>query len=631
MQQESATTVIAVLFIAAALAAPSPAHAEPTPELVEELRPLVETGLASDDVSVRSWAVRAASLTGERAHIDAVVADLENANAPVRIAAATALIDLDQNREEAEEALVRELVEGDAQSRDVILSRILVQADEDTRLRVLRAALRATSPADVHGHIVRHIAQRGDEPSVALLNRAAELDDAEQRRTWVDAVVRANRPVGLGVARALIGTRDATKRLEGAEIAFALDTLAAREVLTPLLDADDPELAQRVGLHLARHGNVEALSRVKELALNAEMPEADRMEAMAVLRDRGAQLVSWEELQGVLAEEGRTPAFVTRTWELAGATRDPEAISAIRGLLDGLFADQRMLGIAGYGYSGQADGVAVFSEVLGGSGDGALRERAAEALGNLGGDAAAQALIEALRRERVDAIKVAIVRALGKTESPSAALPLANALALQHEEIALAALEGIRKLGDTTVSRQVESAALSFRSHDVRWKATIVLTHLDPEVGRIRLLQALDRPPQGFLDDLAGLPEGLRADIDRRLLEHSDPTLREPALFRAMAAPDGGYAVLRPMVERAGAPDVRRQGISVVTAAGLPEDAALFEALTADADRSIRLQGFGALARLGDPEREEFFRGYLNHADVALRMIAAYALLAIEA
>ena len=84
--------------------------------------------------------------------------------------------------------------------------------------------------------------------------------------------------------------------------------------------------------------------------------------------------------------------------------------------------------------------------------------------------------------------------------------------------------------------------------------------------------------------------------------------------------------MLRPFAA-AGTPDVRRQAISVVTASGLADDAEIFTELSQDTDRSIRLQGFAALAELGDAENEELFRAYLNHADVALRLIATYALI----
>ena len=614
-------------LLTAALLLPTTASAEVPEELLLELQPLVETGLASDDVAVQSWAIQAAALTGNEPMVEAIVGALENTNPPVRIAAATSLIRLGEEEDAAQQVLVTELLEGDAGIRGLILNNILYALGDDVRLEVLETVLETTTEEAVIQTIVPHIAQRGDDEIHAILERVADLEDAAARAVYVSNVSSAARPIGVRIAEALLDSRDEVRRLEGAEIAFAINNLEARQLLEGLLDSDDAALAQRAGFHLARYGNGTALGRTAELARNAEMDEALRMDAIALLRDNGAQLISWADCQSMLEEEGVSIDFQTRVYELAGATRDPEALAHLRGLLDGLFADERLAGISGYGYAGQDDGVGTLAEIVGGSGDQSLRLRAAAALGHLGSELATEALITALRGERVDEVKIAIIQALGEGGSDSAPMAIAQTFALQNTEISLAALDAIEALGSSSVAPQVESAAVAARSPEVRWRATVVLTRLDPELGRIRLIQALDRPPEGFLEELDGLPDSILDAVDNRLLMHADSRIRESALFRVMRRPDRGYAVLQPLVEDAGSPDVRRQAISVVTAAGLAEDAEIFVGLTSDTDRSIRLQGFAALAQLGDVEREEFFRGYLNHADVALRLIATYGIL----
>lgn len=615
-----------LLFLSGTLSA-TVVSAQVPEELLTELQPMVETGLASDDIAVQSWAIQAAALTGQDPMIEAIVGALENTNPPVRIAAATSLIRLEEEEDAARAILVTELLEGDAGVRGLILNNILYQLGDDVRRDVLEEVLETATEVAVIQTVVPHIAQRGDGDIHELLERVADLDEVEARAPYVSHVSQAARPVGVRIAEALLDSDDEVRRLEGAEIAFAVNNLEARQLLERLLDSDDEALAQRAGFHLARYGNAAALGKTSDLARNTEMDEALRMDAMALLRDNGAQLVSWTDIQAMLEEEGRSVEFQTRAYELAGATRDPEALDHLRGLLDGLFADERMSGIAGYGYAGQDDAVATLAEIVGGSGDQMLRLRAAAALGHLGSDLAAEALITALRAERVDEVKVAIVSALGTTDSEVAPMAVAQQLALQNTDISLAALDALETLGSSAVAPQVESAAIGARSPEVRWRATVVLTRLDPELGQIRLIQALDRPPEGFLDALDGLPEQILDAVDNRLLMHADTVIREAALFRVMRRPDRGYAVLQPLVESAGSPDVRRQAISVVTAAGLADDADIFVGLTSDTDRSIRLQGFAALAHLGETEREEFFRGYMNHADVALRLIATYGIM----
>lgn len=612
--------------LACALALPSAAFAEASEELIAELMPAIETGLASDDVAVRSWAIQAAALLEGEDAAETLLADLENVNAPVRLAAARALIALGEETDAAEAVLVQSLLEGDAQTRGLVLGNLLFQVGDDVRLSVLRAAFAQVTDPTVHRVLVDHVAQRGEGEVYAILFRVADIDDADTRAIYTGAVTRAGRAEGVDVARALLDSRDQTRQIEGAEIAFALNTVEARELLQPLLDDSDPAIAQRAGFHLAQYGNAQALGLARDLVLNPEMPEELRLRAMALVREHGAALVSFDQCLAMLDEDGRSLDFRTDVHRLMGATQSPEATAHLQGLLDGLFADERMLGIAGIGYTGQSNAAQTLQEILAGAGDQMLRLAAADALGNLGGDLAAQSLIDALRGERVDTVRVAIVEALGKTDSALATQPIANTLAMQDAQLAHVALHALQHIGDAGIGAQVESAAITFRDREVRWRATIVLTHLDANMGRIRLLQALDRPPETFMDDINALPQEIRDAVDERLLQHADPTIRESALLRVIRRPDGGYAVLRPFAE-AGTPDVRRQAISVVTAAGLEDDAEIFTALSQDTDRSIRLQGFAALAELGDAENEELFRAYLNHADVALRLIATYALI----
>ena len=131
------------------------------------------------------------------------------------------------------------------------------------------------------------------------------------------------------------------------------------------------------------------------------------------------------------------------------------------------------------------------------------------------------------------------------------------------------------------------------------------------------------------MDDVATFAPAIRDAVDNELLRHADSQIREAALLRVMRRTDGGYEVLRPFAASA-TPDVRRQAIAVVTARGSADDLETFQTLAEDADRGIRLQGMAAIAELALPEQADFFRGYLNHADVALRLISAYALLRID-
>ncbi len=248
------STLLALCVAVLATFAPSLVSAEITEELATEMRPLVETGLASEDVAVQAWAVRAAALLGDDALIDEVASQLENVNVPVRLSAAVALLRVDERVADARQVVVTELSEGDAATRELILSRFVPAMDEDDALEIVADALDGAAELDTYTQIVRWLAQRTDGAMYALLERAPD-EPADRRQVIVDEVQRASRPIGTSIAGVLLSESDTAMRLQGAEIAFAINNVEARDMLEPLLDADAAELAQRVGFHLASYGN----------------------------------------------------------------------------------------------------------------------------------------------------------------------------------------------------------------------------------------------------------------------------------------------------------------------------------------------------------------------------------------
>jgi HEAT repeat protein len=616
---------LSVYLSCAVFSLPAALQAEVTEAIATEIRPNIELGLASEDVAVRAWALRAIAPFGDRTLYPSLAAELANVNTPIRIAAAVAMLDADYESEDALAVLTELVATGDAATRGLILRTVLGARPEAERVEVLEGALE-TATDDVAREIIVFIARYGRGEVYELLNEGAEAS-AERRAIYVDAVSRARRPEGAAVAAAFLDSRDPAVTAQGAEIAFAIDTVETRALLEDVIGGSDAALAQRAGLHLAKFGNAAALRLVADLFRNSAMDEALRLQAGELLLRQGPQMLSYTELQAFAAEEGRSPAFFTRVHELMGATADPAAIAYLDGRYNALFADERLDGIAGIGWCGQQSYVASLGELAGGNADVLLRTRAVAALGHLGGDLAAQTLVSALLVERDENVRVAMIHALAETRSELAAQPIANEFARQSAPTAMAALFALREIGSSTVASQIESVASTFRDPGVRWQAVVTLVRLDPAAGRIRLLQSLDRAPDGFLADLDGLAPDILDEVNVTLLRHSDLAVREGALLRVIGQPDGGYSVLRPMLEGQVAPEIRREAIAVVTSARLPEDAPLFIALTSDTDRTVRLQGLATLAELGDTANEEFFRGYMNHADLAIRMVANYAIL----
>lgn len=596
-----------------------------------ELTPAVQTGLASTDASAQSWAIRAGARLKDRTIQTAVVNGLTNTNGPVRLAAALAVLDSKNGGKarDAQAVFVNEIATGDAATRMLIMDRLLLRLSENDRASVLDRALKAATDANIKGQIINHLARRTEPKLFGLLDRFVGMNDAAERALYINEIRRLARPNALRFVQALVKSKDAAKQKEGAELAIALNTAESRAALEPLLKSSDAALAQRIGFHLAQYGSPAAGILVRDLALNESADIALRLQSMALIRDNVRSAIDFDKFKALLDDKTRSTEFVKAVYEVLGAARNGASVALLDGLYAGNFAAEIELALYGYAYSGRQELVASLQKEVEGFGSTAMRTAAVQGLGHIGGEAATKALLFQLRKERVLEVKLAIVQALGDTQLAIAAEPLTYLFAEQNEQLSLAAINALVKLGSNNVSVQVESLINQARSPKVKWAATIALVKLDPAIGRIRLLSALERPPESFLEDIKPLPVELRNEVDENLVQSPDQLLADAALFRIMKREDGGYSVLRDYVAGAPSATLRKQAIAVVTAAGKPEDADAFKKLSEQADRSIRLLGFAALADLADPANETYFRGYINHADEAMRCIAAYALLGL--
>ena len=628
---------LALLAAAPSLVSFAPAAEAAAPKLSPaaareaELTPAVQTGLASTDASAQSWAIRAGARLKDRTIQTAVVNGLTNTNGPVRLAAALAVLDSKNGGKarDAQAVFVNEIATGDAATRMLIMDRLLLRLSENDRARVLDRALKAATDANIKGQIINHLARRTEPKLFGLLDRFVAMNDAAERALYLNEIRRLARPNALRFVQALVKSKDAAKQKEGAELAIALNTAESRAALEPLLKSSDAALAQRIGFHLAQYGSPAAGILVRDLALNESADIALRLQSMALIRDNVRSAIDFDKFKALLDDKTRSTEFVKAVYEVLGAARNGASVALLDGLYAGNFAAEIELALYGYAYSGRQELVASLQKEVEGFGSTAMRTAAVQGLGHIGGEAATKALLFQLRKERVLEVKLAIVQALGDTQLAIAAEPLTYLFAEQNEQLSLAAINALVKLGSNNVSVQVESLINQARSPKVKWAATIALVKLDPAIGRIRLLSALERPPETFLEDIKPLPVELRNEVDENLVQSPDQLLADAALFRIMKREDGGYSVLRDYVAGAPSATLRKQAIAVVTAAGKPEDADAFKKLSEQADRSIRLLGFAALADLADPANETYFRGYINHADEAMRCIAAYALLGL--
>jgi HEAT repeat protein len=607
------------------------AWADLSPERIEEFRPVIVEGLSSTDATTLVLAVRAAVYLNDDELLPSVVEHLEHPDARVRAAAAMALLSVGESDEEAREVLAALLTGPDPDARVNVLERVLPLLPEVEQTAILRASIDAAlDNTETLRPILLYIAQRGQGATFQLLTIATTAPDAIA--DIVNSVLlQSGRPEATSIADALIATGDPVRMGRAADILIGLNSIESRTSLAALLTASDAALAQRAGFHLANYGNNEALSLVAALAFNTAQPLDLRIQAINLLAERGPLTSTVDEIRALAAEPAAPAELRQAAFAWLGATRDPAALQTLREMFDGFFADQRIDALAGLGFAGNDAPTGEIVMIMSGSGEPALRLGAAHALGRIATPEAVSALTQQLMMESEDEMKVAIIEALGISGASEAAQPIANEFASQNPTTALAALNALNRLGNTSIARQVESVATTNRDPGVRWRATVVMAGLSPDIGNVRLMQALSRPPEGFLADIAHLSPDVLREIDEMLLTHADQQIRSDALFRVLGRADGGYSVLRPILEGRSAPEVRAQALAVVAAQRRIEDAPLFRQLTEDPDRTTRLRALMTLAELGDPAQTEFFEEYVGHADATLRLLAAWALLNLDA
>ena len=617
--------LVALLLVPAGHATSQPADQAPEAR-ADVIARVLSAGLASEEPFTRAWALRASAASGQRDAPAAALRELDNANPTLRLGAALALVELGQRLPQAHAALTRLVVEADAQERAWLLEGVLAHLPEASRVAVLRDSLRGAPDVGSFRQMIRHIASQGGSAELALLDPALLQADAERRRAGVQVLSSVRRASLEDAAARLIRQRDVDARRDGADILMGIATPSARSALAPLLRDPDADLAQRVGFFLAAYGEAPALERVRDIVLRTDADEDLRRRAMERLRDGGPQLLSFQQALGLVREEGRSAAFTQAAYELLGATASEQAIGHLLAMLDSNFADDRILALHGLGYARQPSLEEVFRGVVRSQGVADLRAAGMMAMGRLRTESAAEELAERLRFERTTEQRVVLVRALGETGVASAAQAIVLQLARRDDPVSMAAIDALVQLGNPEVRREIESAAQTYRTPEVRWRAVVALMQLDPVAGRERLMQMLARPPAGFERDLADLSDELRYEIDVMLITNPDTAVRDAALARVRSREDGGWAALRRHALSAAQADVRRQALHVVLARGDREDLQTLQELATNRDRQIRHRALEALGRLNDESLGDFYAQRLTDTDVPVRLISVWAL-----
>lgn len=589
-------------------------------DLVEELSATVDEALGAEVAEARAWALRARALLGERASRQLLLDNSQNTDLLVRIFCGLGLAEM--GRPEGLEILAEETVAAGAASRQRILDRYLRHLPERQQVTVLTEVLTRMEDPQGLADVLRWIARNGEGAVYQLLAGATRLEE-DTAELYLQAVLSTPRPEAIELARSLAGSSLANLRRGAVEVAQMVGGEQGQAMLEELLASPSPETAEAAAFALAPLGVSAAYTTLLEVAQNPE--STTRVQALEAIRDGNPSLLRLETLSFMVTGE-QDLTLRRRIYEALGATGSDQAYQELEAMLSRDIYEQRLDAIAGLGYTHRASAVPLLAEVLLGGGGPELRRLAAEALGHLGIESAAEPLLTALNRERGGEVMLAVVRALGFCRSPEAVWPVAFLLSNSDDAVVLAALDTLEALDASSVASQVETTATSHRSPEVRWQATLALLSLDPQVGQIRLMQAIERPPEGFMAAIERLPQGLRMDLYRRLLRQANPDVRALTASRLLAMREQGLPLLTEMIDPASPSDMRQLAVSLVTARRDPQDLSLFLELAETSQQEMRNQALQAIVELASPDCEPMLRSLLESPDLVRRVMAVYGL-----
>lgn len=609
---------------------PATSRSEVPRELVSELSPIVEEALHSEDAVARAWAVRALALQGGRSVRRSILNLQDDTELDVRLSVGLALVAM--GRDDGLDVLASAILSADAASRvriferhvrhlaaesqGPLLVRLIANANDEAALQQL---LETSLPVAQPGALAALARAESDWPErlperlVNVLSRSAGMHHLGETAEWLS---RSSRP-------------DA--RRQAVRAAETGGDAADQAVLQRLLSDTDASVSNAAAFALAPHGVAAAQQRLISMARGSEDAD-ERLRALAAVRDSQRPLLALQELQDILihASDDR---LRQRAGEAIGALGAESAVQLLTEMLNRDVYEDRLAAIGGLGFTRRESVVPMLAEVLLGGGGVPLRLRAAEALGHLAHPSVVPPLVEALDRERSAEVTVAVIAALAASATEQAVWPLTYRLNDSNVEVVLAALRGLETLGDHQARGPVETLATTHRDVTVRWRATLVLLTLDPEAGPIRLGQALDRPPEGFIIDIDALAAGLRQETYRRLCSHASAPIRLQALTRLLGQPDGGRSELRQLTSASTPMDVRQSAIGRLTALREAVDLPLFLDLVESSSRALREQALEAIVEMANPETEGLLRTTLEASDLRRRVMAVYGLwhLAAEA
>lgn len=609
---------------------PSLASAKIDKDLREQATAEVTEGLKSEDPLVKSYAILAAGELGDRKLDKELEPFLASTNRQVRQAAIVALL-VRKNRK-AQEAFGQEL-EKAGTGVFYTMAELLPRLPEKLRVAQLKDLVtppkRGKAGNDkLRDAALRYLSERENGAVYELLGLITK-SEGDWRAAFHKALLANPRPEALGWAKQLMADKkDAKARLMGLELAIAIGGKEVDGLVRGALKDSDAAVSTKALAYLEAAGDESARAHLVSLLADTPASELEALVDRVLASGARIPLGTAQKLLG--EDKGDNQELNLKLHALLGATQEKDAFEQLVTLERSTLIEERRRGVYGLGYTNNPAAVGILGRTLN-DGNRDLRLFSARGLGLLNKPQAVTILQKSLPRTSDQEQVYLMLEALSVTDDPNAAKVLMFKVSDPDPKVKRLALDGLRRSGDKQVLSVLEVLA-NDNDAQVRWDASLLILKLDPDTGMARLERALQRPPEGFMDQVMELPTELRDKVLVYMLKHKEERHRLAAMDALTLMGAEGLALRRQSAGEAFPEDVRKAAVETLLGMTSAADMNFFKRMAQVGGEDDKMRAMQWLHRQSSASMAGFFRTMMNGAkdQPALKMAALYGLLRSE-
>lgn len=627
----AAALALAVLLapvgtVAVDLAAPQAVCAEPSKALKEEALPIIQEGLKSDDPQTKAWAILSAGALGDKNLNKELLPYLANTNRELRQAAIVALAG--QKDKAGLDALRKELADAKG-GRFVVMAELLSRLPVGPRVDLLKEfALSKKPDAGLRADALRYLAEREVGEVFNLLGEVVKLQGPDQE-AFLQALIADPRKEAFPWAKKLMEDKKSpAARLGGLKLAIAIGGAEVDPLVRVALKDADPKVAELALSYLLKAKDPSAGDFLASKL--SSTPSSALLDLAKQVLDTRTKVPLAVAQKLIADDKGGDTELTFALYALLGATQDPAAFEQLKTLEQSTLIEERRKGVYGLGYTSNPAAVTILARTIN-DGNADLRLYSARGLGQLNQASGVEVLQKTLQRTSDKPFQRELVGALARIEHPSATKALIFKASDGDTETRKLVMDGLERAASKDSISVLEILA-NDNDADIRWRATLLIVRLDEGNGLARLERALQRPPEGYTDQILALPREPRRKVLALMLNAKEEKLRSDAFDAILLDGADGLELTRLLTSDKQPAHIRTWAIERLLGMLDDKDTDLFKSLAQTGNDEQKMQALVWLHRKSSPALGGFFRTFMNGSkDSAPRRLAAlYGLLRSE-